>query len=127
MENIVAILVLGGILLLRYVARSLSVGKSNEKGPVLGDEFPTIEVLQPRETVIVDKVEPVRYAPAAKAVPKSKAQLAESAGRRSTPTVAPQSAKPEEKKEKHGKFVTLNSKSEAKRAFLYSEIFNRKY
>ena len=67
MENIVAILVLGGILLLRYVARSLSVGKSNEKGPVLGDEFPTIEVLQPGETVIVDKVEPVRYALAAKA------------------------------------------------------------
>jgi hypothetical protein len=127
MENIVAILVLGGILLLRYVARSLSVGKSNEKGPVLGDEFPAIEILQPGETVIVDKVEPVRYAPAAKAVSKSKAQLAESAGRRSTPTVAPQSAKPEEKKEKHGKLVTLNSKSEAKRAFLYSEIFNRKY
>ena len=127
MENIVAILVLGGILLLRYVARSLSVGKANEKGPVLGDEFPTIEVLQPGETVIVDKVEPVRYAPAAKVAPKSKAQLVESAGRRPTPTVAPQSANPEEKKEKHGKLVTLNSKSDAKRAFLYSEIFNRKY
>lgn len=127
MENIVAILVLGGILLLRYVARSLSVGKSNEKGPVLGDEFPTIEVLHPGETIIVDKVEPVRYAPAAKALPKSKAQLAESAGRRPNPTVAPQPEKPEEKKEKQGKLVVLNSKSDAKRAFLYSEIFNRKY
>ena len=127
MENIVAILVLGGILLLRYVARSLSVGKSNEKGPVLGDEFPTIEVLQPGETVAVDNFGPTRPAPAAKAVPKSKAQLAESAGRRPNPTVAPQPEKPEEKKEKQGKLVVLNSKSDAKRAFLYSEIFNRKY
>ena len=127
MEEIVTILVVGGFLLLKYVVRSLSVGKSNEKGPVLGDEFPAIEILQPGETVAVDNFGPTRPAPAAKAVPKSKAQSVESAGRRSTPTVAPQSAKPEEKKEKHGKLVTLNSKSEAKRAFLYSEIFNRKY
>ena len=127
MEEIVTILVVGGFLLLKYVVRSLSVGKPNEKGTVFGETFPTIEILQPGETITVDNVAPTRSAPAAKAAPKSKAQLTENAGRRSTPTVASLSAMPEEKKEKHGKLVTLNSKSEAKRAFLYSEIFNRKY
>ena len=43
------------------------------------------------------------------------------------PTAFAAEAKPEEKKEKQGKLVVLNSKSDAKRAFLYSEIFNRKY
>ena len=128
-EKIVVILAIGGVLLLKYVVRSLSVGKPNENGPVLGDAFPTIEVMQPEEPVTVNRPEQMRSAmpSTAKVVSKSKSQLIGNVGRPSNPTAVPQSASSDEKKEKHGKLVALNSKSETKRAFIYSEIFNRKY
>lgn len=44
-----------------------------------------------------------------------------------TVKVAPDSAEPREKEGKRKERIRINTKSEAKKAFIYSEIFNKKY
>lgn len=117
MVSMFIIVVSVAIYLLIYIARNFaSAPKEFEQG--FGENFPTVEILEPvlEEPV---KAEPavVQHAPAKVAVQK-----------RPDVDRSPQTRSPEvpvsAKKER---LVRLDSKSEAKRAFLYSEIFNRKY
>ena len=123
METVISLLVLGAIYLVMFVMRSLSTPQGEEGGkPVFGEGFPTIEVLQPEtETKTVATGAPTVSAPAAPVVQKDRM-----ANRLSHVDSSAQPAKKEEPV-KHGRLVALNSKSDAKRAFIYSEIFNRKY
>ena len=117
MVSMFIIVVSVAIYLLIYIARNFaSAPKEFEQG--FGENFPTVEILEPvLEEPAKDIPAVVQRAPAKVAVQK-----------RPDVDRSPQTRSPEvpvsAKKER---LVRLNSKSEAKRAFLYSEIFNRKY
>lgn len=125
------------------VAVTISVVKNmkkiNEQTPqqqqpstTWGEVFPTLESTEEPspEPVFVPAAEPVKRFEIKK--PKEKNRLEEIRTRRaSTPTTPTQTAigapmsesAPQEKKQR----IKLNTKSEAKRAFIYSEILTRKY
>lgn len=117
MGTIISLVIFGAVYCFIYIAKNFSPAPK-EEGMTFGENFPTVEILEPvlEEPV---KAEPsvVQHAPA-KAVVQKRPDVDRSPQTRS-PEV-PVSAKKE-------RLVRLNSKSEAKRAFLYSEIFNRKY
>lgn len=117
MVSMFIIVVSVAIYLLIYIARNFaSAPKEFEQG--FGENFPTVEILEP----VLE--EPVKAGPAV--VPPAPAKVA--VQKRPDADRSPQTRSSEvpvpAKKER---LVRLNSKSEAKRAFLYSEIFNRKY
>ena len=122
MGSLVSLLVLGAIYAVVYVVKNLA--PSGGKGAQLfGEEFPEVEVLesqpQPEVVAAMPEKRPVK--------PKQKR------GGASKPVSQPQPVRPVEdgkddkKPASEGRLVRLNNKSEAKRAFIYSEIFNRKY
>lgn len=117
MGSLVSLLVLGAIYAITYVVKNLG-GK--EDGRSFGESFPTIEVLEPElpEATAVQQ-HPVVERHAAPA--KSRTRVNEPSLRVVAPAVK------EEKQGKRERLVKIGNKSEAKRAFLYSEIFNRKY
>ena len=144
METIVSLLVLGAIYLVSYVMKSLSAPSGEEGGKsIFGEGFPTIEVLEPEhepelepKPVFESKPEPKLEIPRPLAVPKvytmPKPQVKPApAVERVAPAVPQTSVQVHsfetEEPVKHKRLVALNSKSDAKRAFIYSEIFNRKY
>lgn len=127
METVISLLVLGAIYLVSYVMKSLSASQSEEGGsPVFGDGFPTIEILQPETNERSEVSRPAKIstvnAPEVGAVRRKDRVAARLAQTDSM-------VKTDEKEVpvKRGRLVALNSKTEAKRAFIYSEIFNRKY
>ena len=116
MEEILQILIFVGAMVIAVVGQNAK----NKKKPtttspqeVLEDMFPDIEVNQ--EALIAEQ-EPT---PQPKPVFKRKPRMA------STPPQPPQTIVPQPTKEKQK--ISLSNRSEAKRAFIYSEIFNRKY
>lgn len=125
METIISLLLFGAIYSIVYVAKSLS-GKpgGNGREPFFGEEFPTIEILEPEQEQPFAEPEPILQ-PVAKSLPEPPKQ------RRKPVDRSPQTSAPSATKtigvEKKKRLVELNSKSDAKRAFIYSEIFNRKY
>ena len=125
METVISLLVLGAIYLISYVMKSLSATQGEEGGkPILGEGFPTIEVLQPEtETKATTPCVPKKTtvpAPHVEAENRTVTRL-------SQVDTKLQTLKKDETPVKHERLVALNSKSDAKRAFIYSEIFNRKY
>lgn len=124
METIISLLVLGAVYLISYVMKSLSASQGEEGGkPVFGEGFPTIEVLKPESSA-----SPV--APDAVATPIRRVEPAVTPKRVSTPLPQAENANKNLKNEnctKKERLVALKSKSDAKRAFIYSEIFDRKY
>ena len=124
METIISLLVLGAVYLISYVMKSLSASQGEEGGkPVFGEGFPTIEVLKPESPA-----SPV--APDAVATPIRRVEPAVTPKRVSTPLPQAENANKNLKNEnctKKERLVALKSKSDAKRAFIYSEIFDRKY
>ena len=134
MGSLVSLLLLGAIYSIVYVVKTLRTTPEKDGGQLFGESFPTIEVLEPeQERESVFPVEPSVAEPAASpaATPKVRARhRGASAGRPSNSVQAMAQEKKDtglESVPRHGAAVKLNSKSEAKRAFLYSEIFNRKY
>ena len=117
MGSIVAILVFGAIYSIVYVVKSLASSPGEDK-QVFGESFPTVGILEPVQEE-PDGAEPavVMTAPASKT--KQKKPVVDRA-----PQTKPAVLLEPEKKER---LVKLAGKTEAKRAFLYSEIFNRKY
>ena len=117
MVSMFIIVVSVAIYLLIYIARNFaSAPKEFEQG--FGENFPTVEILEPvLEEPVKEMPTVVQPAPAKVAVQK-RPDVDRSPQTRSSEVPVPS------KKER---LVRLNSKSEAKRAFLYSEIFNRKY
>ena len=114
---------------------------------IFGEGFPTIEVLEPEheqepepkpvfESKPEPKPEPKVEIPRPLAVPKvytmPKPQVKPAPAVERVAMAVPQTSVQvhsfeTEEPVKHMRLVALNSKSDAKRAFIYSEIFNRKY
>ena len=117
MGTIISLVIFGAVYCLIYIAKNFaSAPKEFEQG--FGENFPTVEILEPvlEEPV---KAEPAVVPPApAKVAVQKRPDVDRSPQTRSSEVPVPA------KKER---LIRLNSKSEAKRAFLYSEIFNRKY
>lgn len=134
MGSLISLLVLGAIYSIVYVVKTLRPTPEKDGGQLFGESFPTIEVLEPeQERESVFPVEPPVIQPVASpaATPKVKAPHRGASSRRPSNLVQTMA---QEKRDtglesvpRHGAAVKINSKSEAKRAFLYSEIFNRKY
>ena len=125
METIVSLLVLGAIFLITYVVKSLSTSQGDGGKQVFGEGFPTIEILEPEQ-----KVSRPSVAPRVSTIPTSHVERSPQFKKESaqSPRVASNIQLPKnEDPAKHGYSVALNNKSDAKRAFIYSEIFNRKY
>ena len=117
MGSIVAILVFGAIYSIVYVVKSLASSPGEDK-QVFGESFPTVDILEPVQDDSVNEL-PIAVQPAPAKSPAQKRRDVD----RSPQTHSPV-AQEVEKKER---LVKLGNKTEAKRAFLYSEIFNRKY
>ena len=119
MESIISLLVIGAIYSVVFVVKNLG-GK--EGGKPFGESFPTIDVLE-------QDAEPATHVSQvivpADIVGKQKPRNKSSVQTQHTTTTTPANKVAEPARE--GRLVKLGSKSEAKRAFLYSEIFNRKY
>lgn len=124
METIISLLVLGAVYLISYVMKSLSASQGEEGGkPVFGEGFPTIEVLKPESPASPVASDTV-------ATPIRRVEPAVTPKRVSTPLPQAENANKNLKNEnctKKERLVALKSKSDAKRAFIYSEIFDRKY
>ena len=115
MEEIIQILIFVGAMVIAVIGQNAK----NKKKPmtaspqeVLEDMFPEI-TLQEEENAMPSTRQPV---PERKRTSVKKQPI-------------PPPAAPERRKEtsKHEKKISLSQKSEARRAFIYSEIFNRKY
>ena len=119
MESILSLLLIGAIYSVVYVVKSLRTPADKSGAPVFGEAFPTIEVLEPERTdAPAPQPAKAEYRPVT-AMPRKKSD--------GMPLHAVAPAIAEEKPEKRERLVRIGNKSEAKRAFLYSEIFNRKY
>lgn len=123
MGSILSILIFGAVYLIIYVVKSLGSAPGKVDGKrTLGENFPQFEVLEPQQEYSVPEV------------PASVARHVDAARQRNTgaPHKAPAavSSAPEKKTEaaaRKERLVKIENKADAKRAFLYSEIFNRKY
>ena len=125
MGSLVSLLVLGAIYSIVYVVKKLAPPMDGEK-QVFGEAFPEIEIPEPQ---------PEYVAPAREAAPEGRSSKPERKPRGASqpqpvrPVAAEEAAfdKNEEKQATGERFVRLGNKSEAKKAFIYSEIFKRKY
>ena len=115
MEEIIQILIFVGAMVIAVIGQNAK----NKKKPmtaspqeVLEDMFPEI-TLQEEENAMPSTRQPV---PERKRTSIKKQPI--------PPPAAPERRKETSKQEKK---ISLSQKSEAKRAFIYSEIFNRKY
>ena len=115
MEEILQILIFVGAMVIAVIgqnAKSKKKPMTASPQEVLEDMFPDIEIVQ--ETNAVE--------------PQPTPQKASFKRKKSLAPVKPASPQapvsPTPKKEKK---ISLSNRSEAKRAFIYSEIFNRKY
>jgi hypothetical protein len=121
MGTIISLVIFGAVYCFIYIAKNFSPAPK-EEGMTFGENFPTVEILEPAEEPAGE--EPVKEMPTV--VQPAPAKVA--VQKRPDVDRSPQTRSPEvpvsAKKER---LIRLDSKSEAKRAFLYSEIFNRKY
>ena len=102
-----------------HVVRSLASGDADvDAKPIPGEVFPTIDVFNEQQ---VPEEEPVQE-PVVKKRPVS---MLRPEGKRTTAVVQPPVEEQERPKER--KLARFSSKSEARKAVIYSEIFNRKY
>lgn len=117
MEEIVQILIFVGAMVIAVVGQNVKA-KKNPKTvspqEVLEDMFPEIEDNQETQTMDSPTVE--------KPTPISRKTFVKT----KIPNKSPQPAKVQPTLPKKSK-IHLNNREEAKRAFIYSEIFNRKY
>ena len=118
MEEILQILIFVGAMIIAVVGQNAKNKKKPQTASpqeVLEDMFPDIETDQ--ETPIAEP----QPAPQPKPVFKRKPRMA------STPPQPPQTPVSQPTKEKEKQKISLSNRKEARRAFIYSEIFNRKY
>ena len=141
MGSLVSLLVFGAIYSIVYVVKNL--GSSTGEGKrVFEDGFPQVEVLEPAP--VPEFVAPAPENTSKKRSSRAKQKRVWSGGTSGSvpqphpqPQPRPRSVQPvaaempvcekNEGKAAEERLVRLRGKSEAKRAFIYSEIFNRKY
>lgn len=110
MEDFLPILIFAVIMVVSVIR---NMTKENRQGTsTFGEAFPQVDVLQPEEPEHKEQKRPARKA-TMKAAEEEKEAVSDTAEKRTS--------------EKRGCKVALNGKSDAKRAFIYSEIFNKKY
>ncbi len=102
-----------------FLRNSLKVKEYVPETPptdTLSEEFPMVEIMEPQR---IDAVPDISRRSAARSVaPRKKSEQSHK----------PLSKQPSQQAEKpRVPKITMRGKSEAKRAFIYSEIFNRKY
>lgn len=105
---------------IRHMTPSETGGNKLPRG-VMGEAFPTIEPVEEEEPFVVEQPRPQerkKTAPASRSVRKTSAAPSAAVA----PSPAPKEA-PAAQKER----FAIKTKSDAKRAIIYSEIFNRKY
>ena len=132
----VSLLLFGAIYAVVYVVKNLGSSTGDGK-QVFGESFPEVEVLEPAPV-------PEFVAPAPEKTSKKRSSRAKQkrvwngSASGTVPQPQPRPVQPvaaeipvPEKSEGEAaakeRLVRLHGKSEAKRAFIYSEIFNRKY
>ena len=118
MEEILQILIFVGAMVIAVVGQNAKNKKKPQTASpqeVLEDMFPDIEVDQ--EAPIAEQ----KPTPKPQPVFKRKPRMA------STPPQPPQTTVPQPAKENEKQKISLSNRKEARRAFIYSEIFNRKY
>lgn len=123
MESIVSIVVLIAVYsLIAIVKVILSKDGGVEAKPVMGEAFPEIEHLEPEETLekpsIVENIGKKSKIRDFAKLPDNRTLSFESDAEAPEPVSS--------ERRNSGK-VIMKSKSDAKRAFIYSEVFNRKY
>lgn len=127
MGSLVSLLVLGAIYSIVYVVKKLSPPQDGGK-QVFGEAFPEIEMPEPQP----EYVAPARAA-APERHPSKPERKPRGASQPQPQPVRPVAADDEAFDKNDGKqtagkpLVRLDNKSEAKKAFIYSEIFKRKY
>ena len=115
MDSIISLVIFAGIYAIVYVIKAAFAGKAGvEVEPVTDEEYSS-EEYQP-----VEYEEPVPYV---EPVAKPKRNVLNEGVRTTTAVPVQQEVPVKEKKER----ISLKDTSEAKRAFIYSEVFNRKY
>lgn len=116
MDEIVQILIFVGAMIFSVVIQTTKKKKQETTSPqeVLEDVFPDLTELQ---EVVPTDAQPVRKPVSPSPRKPFKTKIKSEANKPATPSALPK---------KQSK-VHLNSKEEARRAFIYSEIFNRKY
>lgn len=136
MGSLVSLLLFGAIYAVVYVVKNLGSSTGDGK-QVFGESFPEVEVLEPAPV-------PEFVAPAPEKTSKKRSSRAKQkrvwngSASGTVPQPQPRPVQPvaaeipvPEKSEGEAaakeRLVRLHGKSEAKRAFIYSEIFNRKY
>ena len=136
MGSLVSLLLFGAIYAVVYVVKNL-VSSTCDGKQVFGESFPEVEVLEPAPV-------PEFVAPAPEKTSKKRSSRAKQkrvwngSASGTVPQPQPRPVQPvaaeipvPEKSEGEAaakeRLVRLHGKSEAKRAFIYSEIFNRKY
>ena len=115
MEGLFFLLIAVFVYSVYHVVRSLASGDADiDAKPIPGEVFPTIDVFNEQQ---VPEEEPV--------VKKRPVSMLRPEGKRTTAVVQPPVEEQERPKER--KLARFSSKSEARKAVIYSEIFNRKY
>ena len=117
MEEIIQILIFVGAMVIAVVGKSAKDKKKPmvpSPEEVLEEMFPDTGNQHPEEAV--PQVQPVRSS-SFKQTPKKKR----------TSVVEPQQPPVYKETSKHTDKIRLNTRSEARKAFIHSEIFNRKY
>lgn len=127
MGSLISLLVLGAIYTVVYVVKRLSPTQDGGE-QVFGEAFPEIEMPEPQPEYVAPAREaaPERHPSKPERKPRGASQPQPQPVR---PVAADDEAfdKNEEKQATGERFVHLGNKSEAKKAFIYSEIFKRKY
>lgn len=124
MESIITVVVLVIVYSVSFIIKTLSKEGDVTVKPLSQEAFPTIEVLEPTEgySTIPESSGDTQQSVSAAG---SKQQIIARSAQRTTSNV--KATAPSATKHKQGKGIALKSLSDAKRAFIYSEIFNRKY
>lgn len=123
-ESIIAVVVLVIVYSVSFIIKTLSKKGEVTVKPLSKEPFPTIEVLEPSEgysTITESSCGTLQSASAA----GSKQKIIARSAQRTISNV--KETAPSVTKHKQGKGIAMKSLSDAKRAFIYSEIFNRKY
>ena len=124
MGSLVSLLVLGAIYAVVYVVKNLAPSGGKD-AKVFGEEFPEVEVLEPQPEFVAPM--PGKSAEKRSSKTRQKRDGASKPVSQPQPVHPVEEGKDDKKPASEGRLVRLNNKSEAKRAFIYSEIFNRKY
>ena len=122
MTQLIGFLIAIGAYSIYLVIKSLNTNHSDVKGTTVGGEvFPTIKMYTPDEKTYEEYIKTPDTNTTAKAATKKSS----SERKKETKTITPLHSVGTEN-ENISK-ITLKNRSEAKRAFIHAEIFNRKY